>query len=117
MLPSTIGSIVSWVGSIATIPSGWQLCDGTNGTPDLRNKFVVGSGDTYAPGQVGGFLSHIHNFNLALHAHNIGAGSGVQFGFDFVNATASQIAVAEADSQSNLAPFHSLAYIMQVGAD
>src|SRR5690606_15095281 len=29
-------------GSIANIPTGWQLCDGTNGTPDLRGKFIVG---------------------------------------------------------------------------
>ena len=32
-----------WSGSIASIPSGWALCNGTNGTPDLRNKFVIGS--------------------------------------------------------------------------
>lgn len=37
------GVILMWSGSIASIPSGWQLCDGTNGTPDLRDKFVVGA--------------------------------------------------------------------------
>src|SRR5262245_14075787 len=41
LLPS--GVIVMWSGTIATIPSGWFLCDGTNGTPDLRDKFVVGA--------------------------------------------------------------------------
>jgi len=35
------GMIMMWSGSIATIPSGWYLCDGTNSTPDLRNKFIV----------------------------------------------------------------------------
>jgi microcystin-dependent protein len=35
--------IMLWSGSIAYIPSGWQLCDGTNGTPDLRNRFIVGA--------------------------------------------------------------------------
>lgn len=39
-----IGSIVIWSGTVASIPSGWQLCDGTNGTPDLRDRFVVGAG-------------------------------------------------------------------------
>jgi hypothetical protein len=38
-----IGGIIMWSGSIATIPSGWSLCNGSNGTPDLRDKFVIGS--------------------------------------------------------------------------
>jgi microcystin-dependent protein len=35
--------IMMWSGTIATIPSGWALCDGTSGTPDLRNRFIVGA--------------------------------------------------------------------------
>ncbi len=38
-----IGSIVIWSGTVASISTGWQLCDGTNGTPDLRDRFVVGA--------------------------------------------------------------------------
>lgn len=38
-----IGSIVIWSGTVTSIPIGWQLCDGTNGTPDLRDKFMVGA--------------------------------------------------------------------------
>lgn len=41
IIPS--GVIVLWSGSIASIPSGWYLCNGSNGTPDLRNRFVVGA--------------------------------------------------------------------------
>lgn len=37
------GAIVIWSGTVASIPSGWQLCDGTNGTPDLRDRFIVGA--------------------------------------------------------------------------
>jgi hypothetical protein len=37
------GMIMMWSGSIATIPSGWYLCNGANSTPDLRNKFIVGA--------------------------------------------------------------------------
>lgn len=38
-----IGCIVMWSGSVSTIPSGWRLCDGTNSTPDLRDRFVIGA--------------------------------------------------------------------------
>ena len=59
------GMIMMWSGSIATIPSGWVLCDGTNSTPDLRNRFVVGAGDTYSVDGTGGsadaiVVSHTH---------------------------------------------------------
>jgi hypothetical protein len=45
------GMILIWSGTVATIPDGWHLCDGTEGTPDLRNKFIVGAGDSYDPGE------------------------------------------------------------------
>lgn len=48
------GGIIIWSGSSSAIPSGWYLCDGTNSTPDLRNRFIVGAGSTYAVGATGG---------------------------------------------------------------
>ena len=56
-IPSAIpaGFIGMWSGS--AIPAGWALCDGRNGTPDLRDKFVVGAGGTYALGVKGGATS------------------------------------------------------------
>lgn len=48
------GAIIMWSGTVATIPNGFSLCDGTNGTPDLRNRFVIGAGDAYAVGTTGG---------------------------------------------------------------
>jgi hypothetical protein len=44
------GVVVMWNNSIASIPAGWYLCDGTNGTPDLRDKFVVCAGGNYIVG-------------------------------------------------------------------
>jgi microcystin-dependent protein len=46
------GLICMWSGS--TVPTGWALCNGTNGTPDLRDRFIVGSGKSYAIGTIGG---------------------------------------------------------------
>ena len=48
------GSIIPWYGDKANIPDGFALCDGTKGTPDLRNRFLVGAGDTYKLRDIGG---------------------------------------------------------------
>ena len=37
------GMIIAWYGSIASIPSGFVICDGNNNTPDLRDKFIIGA--------------------------------------------------------------------------
>ena len=59
------GMIMLWSGSSATIPSGWLLCDGSNSTPDLRNRFVVGATSTYAVGATGGSADAI----VVAHTH------------------------------------------------
>ena len=51
------GAIIMWSGSINDIPVGWALCDGSNGTPDLRDRFIVGAGGEYSPGNTGGAKS------------------------------------------------------------
>jgi len=51
------GSIIMWSGSIGSIPSGYVLCNGSNGTADLRDHFIVGAGNSYAVGNNGGFAS------------------------------------------------------------
>lgn len=89
------GAILIWSGTALNIPSGWNLCDGTNGTPDLRNRFVVGAvgaGAGYAPGDTGGsanavVVSHTHtatsvvtdpshNHAITGYADNFGSGDG-----------------------------------------
>lgn len=59
-LPS--GIIAKWKGSVATIPAGWVICDGLNGTPDLRDRFIVGASTSasYAVGATGGATTHAH---------------------------------------------------------
>lgn len=59
-----IGGIIMWSGSIASIPANWALCDGTGGTPNLQDRFVIGAGSTYAVGATGGAatvdIEHAH---------------------------------------------------------
>ena len=57
--PVPSGGIIMWSGSIGAIPTGYYLCNGQNGTPDLRDRFVVGSGNSYAVGNTGGFDSAV----------------------------------------------------------
>lgn len=64
------GIITLWFGSVASIPAGWVICNGANGTPDLRNVFVMGAGSTYSPGGTGGAASvGITTSTAPTHSH------------------------------------------------
>lgn len=67
-----IGAIIMWSGAINQIPQGWALCDGTNGTPNLKDRFIVGAGNNYLPGTTGGnatiSLQHSHIINDHTHS-------------------------------------------------
>ena len=66
------GVITLWSGSIASIPSGWLLCDGTLGTPNLRDRFVVGAGTTYAVAATGGATTvTLATANIPAHTHTV----------------------------------------------
>lgn len=134
-----IGGIILWSGSIANIPQFFQLCNGTNGTPDLRNRFVPGAGDLYAPGATGGALTHTHTVGTTGsdggHSHGV---SGTTGGPSATSSRASgTVSVASAShthdfsatsstagshshtnpstgSASSLPPYYALAYIMRV---
>ena len=68
------GCILMWFGSTATIPNGWHLCDGSNGTPDLRNRFIVGAGSSYSPGNTGGSDSvSLSTSQMPSHTHSGGS--------------------------------------------
>ncbi len=63
------GAIIMWSGPLSNIPDGWGLCDGTNGTPDLRDRFIQGWTAGADPGGTGGASSHSHAVNS--HSHGI----------------------------------------------
>jgi len=74
------GMIILWSGNTGNIPTGFVLCDGQNNTPDLRNRFVVGAGDVYNPGNTGGstdatLVSHSHTINNHTHSFSATTGS------------------------------------------
>ena len=68
------GAIIIWKGSVETIPVGWVLCNGANGTPDLRSRFVIGAGGSYAVTNFGGATAQSITLtigNLPSHTHTI----------------------------------------------
>jgi len=78
------GLIAMWHGLLVNIPTGWNLCDGTNGTPDLRSNFVKGAAAAANPGASGGAATHTHTDHPALShtgaavdAHSAHSGAAV----------------------------------------
>jgi hypothetical protein len=134
------GMIIIWSGSLGSVPSGWVLCDGTNSTPDLRNRFIAGAGSTYAVGATGGsadaiVVTHTHTATVTDPGHvhqNIlapqptGAGDGTpqsaqtsetQRSTTMASAVTG-ISVTNANAgtsgtNANLPPYYALAYIMK----
>ena len=73
-----VGTIVMYNGD--TAPTGWALCDGGGGRPDLRDRFIIGSGNSYNRGTTGGAANMLlGTANLPSHTHtagNLGASGG-----------------------------------------
>jgi microcystin-dependent protein len=126
------GMIILWSGSSASIPSGWLLCDGSSSTPDLRNRFVVGAGSTYAVNATGGsanaiVVSHTHTITdpghdhtFTLTANETESGSATTGSSNVASQTTATnttgISVNSAGSSgtnANLPPYYALCYIMK----
>lgn len=126
------GAIVIWSGSVASIPSGWQLCDGTNGTPDLRDRFVVGArqdnGGT-ARTNVSGALTQTggeayHTLTIAeipAHTHSYRWWNAWYFsGSSEIGAKGSYNDNAQTGSagggqpHNNLPPYYALCFVMKM---
>lgn len=135
--PIPAGGILLWSGSIGSIPAGYVLCNGTNGTPDLRDRFIVGAGSTYAVNATGGsadavVVSHTHTASVTDpgHTHTFTAsvtnftsptgnpicGAAVQS--STTNSSVTGISVTNASAgvsgtNANLPPYYALCYIMK----
>ena len=127
------GVITLWSGSVASIPTGWYLCDGSNSTPDLRSKFIVGAGSTYAVAATGGsadaiVVSHTHTITDAGHAHSLpiqtyssngipAGGNPDSVGGSSNTGTATTgitiNSTGSSGTNANLPPYYALAYIMK----
>jgi hypothetical protein len=141
--PIPAGGILLWSGSIGSIPAGYVLCNGNNGTPDLRDRFIVGAGSTYAVDATGGsadaiVVSHTHTATSVVtdpgHVHggipvssnDVGNNApsyregANQSGFTVTGSATTGITVATTNASAgtsgtnaNLPPYYALCYIMK----
>ena len=118
------GVIVMWSGAADAIPEGWALCDGTNGTPDLRGRFVLGAGGSYAAGATGGEASHqLTVSEMPRHSHQYTVSSFKSTGnFPLcVNSPSGEnlktfdtASVGGNASHNNMPPYYALCFIMRL---
>lgn len=108
------GLIIMW--GQATPPPGWSLCDGKNGTPDLRDRFIVGAGGKYAVGATGGVENHSHKHTVS--GTTSGASQGQWAGWDIVTEliaalghTHSYSGETQAVTLDNRPPYYALHWI------
>ncbi len=114
MLNGDKGAVILWSGAIVDIPAGWALCDGTNDTPDLTDKFVVGSGSTYVDDETGGNGNHRHFLTTDGHIHTNESPRDQLSGTLWENDLSNEVMTADSNNTSNLPLFHSLVYIMKL---
>jgi hypothetical protein len=129
------GVILLWSGAQSSIPSGWRICDGGDGTPDLRDRFVVGAGSSYSPGNTGGASTvTLTTTQIPPHSHggstdgrcasNSGGGGCGQMGYgDDYQCCGSTFGISTdsrygnsgggTDSHENRPPYYALCYIMK----
>lgn len=122
------GAIIMWSGTTSNIPTGWALCDGQNGTPDLRDRFIVGAGPGYAVGATGGEATHkLTETEMPSHGHDIekdSAGTYAQSwnvpitGTDwYFGGTHMRTLSAGGDMpHENRPPYFALCFVMKVGS-
>lgn len=127
------GAIVMWSGLKADVPEGWALCDGTNSTPDLRERFIksIGTDPMEEPGTTGGTALHTPAGTLASagdHSHSFTSSSNAASpDLLMADATASGVAATgttgSAGSHTHTftgteasfePPFYKLAFIMRL---
>lgn len=98
-----VGSIIMFYDAIANRPTGWEICDGTNGTPDLRSKFVYAASADGEVGATGGATTHSHTNSptndSSGHTHPVSSGLGWGGGTT-TGGTGSGISVANAHGHS-----------------
>jgi len=113
--PVKPGMIIIWKGATNDLPPGWALCNGSNGTPDLRDNMIIGAGSTYAVGDSGGSATaHTHTITQTAHSHTMDSGGGVASGSGYNPGTRDTTITVSNVATAVMPPYYALAYIMKL---
>lgn len=116
-----IGSVIMWAGTLETIPTGWHLCDGEDGTYDLRGMFALGAGGVYKLGDEGGSEEVVLTVpQLPIHSH-----STIEYGMTTTTSdgslnvrtsshTSSSGNAGSSQPHPNMPPYKALYYIQKI---
>jgi len=127
------GIIIPYFNTLKNLPSDWLVCDGTNGTPDLRNRFVIGAGRYYRFKSTGGEKTvTLHRQTIPNHSHKIfshnpgfGCGGGRNIGVGAGFPTNDGVGIGNpkyvseqnnnriTEPHNNMPPYYSMFYIMR----
>ena len=121
-----VGTIILWYGDAGDVPDGWAVCDGGNGTPDMRGRFPVGAGNRYSPGDTGGAESvtltvdqmpgHSHGYELRDEDNRDAAsGADCNDGVWHGDKTATSGSAGGDQPHENRPPYKAIHFIMRVG--
>ncbi len=125
LVNAPIGAIVAWSDDAGTVPEGWHVCDGTEGTLDLRDKFILGAGTTHAVGETGGEETHeLTTQEMPNHSHQVYARTNSQLGqgiplartvSDGASATVVTGDTGGSQAHNNMPPYYALLFIQKIG--
>lgn len=135
-----IGSIIMWYKATSSRPAGWEVCDGNNGTPDLRGRFIIGA-SIDADRTTSGETTHVHTNSATVaggaHTHDIKGSIGGEVtsegvsqisegnqgispshthtvDFDYPTSGTHTHTTSDAVAANNLPPYVQVYYIMRI---
>ena len=118
-----VGGIIMWSGATNNIPTGWALCDGQNGTPNLQDRFIVGAGSSYNVNDTGGEASvtltlnqipaHSHVYQNQVAVTNAGERPWPASNNDCRLDDANTTETGGGQSHENRPPYYALCFIMK----
>ena len=122
------GVIVMWSGTKDDVPTGWALCNGDNGTPNLQDRFIVGAGHDYPVGETGGENKvTLKESEMPSHSHTLGYQTQVadnddndgpfdaakQLGDSSGWKSATTSSAGSGEAHENRPPYYALCFIMK----